>query len=51
VGNVDAPEALFTSTAPHKRASQTSGGRSGMRIPNNTFGYGILDVLAAVQKP
>jgi len=37
--------------ATHKRSSQTCGGRSGRRIPNNTFGYGILDVLAAVQKP
>ncbi|MBI5292614.1 MAG: S8 family serine peptidase [Chloroflexi bacterium] len=50
-GNVDATEALFTSTATHKRSSQTCGGRSGRRIPNNTFGYGILNILAAAQKP
>mgnify|MGYP001615806833 CR=1 FL=1 len=51
IGDVAATESLLTSNAMHKKSSQNCGGVKGKHIPNNTFGYGILDILAAVQAP
>jgi serine protease AprX len=50
-GDVAATEAVLTSTAVPKTSSQTCGGIPGSQVPNNTFGWGILDLLAAVQAP
>lgn len=50
IGNVDATEALFNATATPRTSAQTCGGVPGSNIPNNTFGYGEINVLAAVQQ-
>lgn len=47
-GNVAATEALLNSTATKLTTSETCGNTAG-QIPNNTFGYGRIDALAAVQ--
>jgi hypothetical protein len=48
VGQIDATVAAFTASAENKTSSQTCGGVSGTIIPNNTYGYGILNVKQAV---
>lgn len=48
-GDIDGTEAAFTGTAVGKTSTQTCGGVSGSQIPNNTFGWGIIDLLAAAQ--
>ena len=50
-GDIGATESAFTSTAIPKTSSQNCAGRSGSEVPNNTFGWGLLDLLAAVQAP
>lgn len=40
---------LITASARAKTHSQTCGGVSGDSIPNNTFGYGNIDSLSAVE--
>jgi subtilisin family serine protease len=51
IGDIDATEALLTSTAVPKTLSGSCGGVSGGSVPNWAFGYGILNILAAVQAP
>lgn len=48
-GDVDALEAILTESAEPLTTTQTCGGVPGDQIPNNTFGYGRLDALAAVE--
>jgi len=49
-GDVDAIEALLRSTAVHPATStEVCGGISADVFPNNTFGAGRIDVLAAAQ--
>ena len=43
-------EFLITSSAKSITTSQSCGGVSGNLIPNNTYGWGRIDALAAVQK-
>ena len=50
-GNIDATEDALESAAVPKTSGETCGGRPGSMVPNNTFGWGILDVLAAVEAP
>jgi len=50
VGNIDATEKAFTSTAVPKTSSQSCG-LPGSQIPNNTFGWGVIDLLGAVEAP
>jgi len=49
-GNPELLESRLESTALSLLTSQDCGGVSGQAVPNNTFGYGRLDVLAAVQE-
>jgi hypothetical protein len=49
VGNINATEKLFTSTAQPKKSSQNCGG-SGQKVPNNVFGWGLLKLYKAVNK-
>lgn len=47
-GNVNAIEDAFEKTAIHISNSQTCGGTSPTTFPNNTIGFGRIDLLAAV---
>jgi subtilisin family serine protease len=48
VGKIDATEARLAKTAVHLKSNETCGGISGQTIPNNTFGYGLLNLYRAV---
>ena len=48
IGDVDATELALTSTAHHLKSAQNCGG-SGSQIPNNVFGWGIINLLAAAK--
>jgi serine protease AprX len=50
IADIDGTEKLLTRSAVHVKSTQNCGG-SGQRIPNNTFGWGILNLLHAVQAP
>ncbi len=47
-GNVNLIEALLRDNATGLTSTQNCGGVPGSQVPNNTFGYGRIDVLAAV---
>lgn len=49
IGNVDATETLLAKKAHHLKTTESCGGISGQKIPNNTFGYGLLNLLTAVK--
>jgi serine protease AprX len=46
-GNVDVIEAIIRLTAIPKTTVEECGGVPGSEIPNNTYGYGLIDALAA----
>lgn len=48
-GQVAATEAILRGTALPRTAQETCGGLPGTQVPNNTYGWGRLDALAAVQ--
>jgi serine protease AprX len=50
IGNITKTEATFTHTSQPLRSTQNCGG-SGQKIPNNVFGWGLLDLLKAVKAP
>jgi serine protease AprX len=47
-GNVDRLEDIIEQTAVRKTTTEGCGGDSGTQVPNNTFGWGRIDALAAV---
>ncbi|MGC9332584.1 MAG: S8 family serine peptidase, partial [Anaerolineae bacterium] len=47
-GNVDAIEGILTQSAQPRTTAQGCGGDGPTDVPNNVWGWGILDVLAAV---
>lgn len=47
-GKVDQIEELLRRTAVPRTSTQTCGGVPGSQVPNNTYGWGRIDVLAAV---
>ncbi len=49
VGDPDAIEAIVTSAAVPRTSAQTCGGVPGGDVPNNTYGWGRVDALAAVE--
>lgn len=49
-GKVATIEEIIQTTAVKLTSTQTCGNVSGSAIPNNTFGYGRIDALAAVTK-
>jgi uncharacterized repeat protein (TIGR01451 family) len=49
VGRVAETEAILRGTAVPRTATQTCGGVPGSQVPNNTYGWGRLDALAAVE--
>ncbi len=46
-GDVDATETLLQQTALHLTTAQGCGGDSTTQVPNNVYGYGRIDALAA----
>lgn len=49
-GQVEAIEDLLESTARPMLSDQDCGGVSGMEVPNAVYGYGRMNILAAVQE-
>lgn len=49
-GQVEMIETLIEQTAKPMQTTENCGGVSGLMIPNNTYGYGRIDALAAVQR-
>ncbi|MCB0430706.1 MAG: S8 family serine peptidase [Flavobacteriales bacterium] len=49
-GQVDTIEDVLERTAIRKTSSQTCSGISGSSIPNNTWGWGRIDILKAVEE-
>jgi len=47
-GDVETIETIIESTAITRTSTQTCGGVPGSNVPNNTYGFGKIDVLAAV---
>ncbi len=50
IGNVDATEKLLETKALHLKTTETCGGTQG-KVPNNVFGYGLLNIYRAVVAP
>jgi uncharacterized repeat protein (TIGR01451 family) len=48
-GRVDMLEALITRNALPRTTSQLCGGVSGYLVPNNTYGWGRIDAMAALE--
>jgi subtilisin family serine protease len=49
IGKVDETAELIRSTAKPKKSQEYCGKIFGSQIPNNTFGYGVVDAYAAVE--
>lgn len=49
-GDVNRIKNIIEQTAIQRTSSQNCGGISGMAIPNNTYGYGVIDALLAVNQ-
>jgi uncharacterized repeat protein (TIGR01451 family) len=47
-GQVEAVESRITASAVPRTSAQTCGGVPGSQVPNNTYGWGRIDVLASV---
>jgi len=50
IGNIDATETLLEKKAVHIKTTETCGGTQG-KVPNNVFGYGVLNIYRAVTAP
>lgn len=48
-GKIDETRALIRKTAHPKTSKQTCSGTSGSQIPNNTYGFGIIDAYESVK--
>lgn len=49
-GNIDATETLLEKKAVHIKTTETCGGTAG-KVPNNVFGWGVLNIYRAVIAP
>lgn len=49
-GNVDRIEEIIEQTAARKTTSQACGSDTSTSVPNNVYGWGRIDALAAIQK-
>jgi serine protease AprX len=50
IGNVDATEWIIAHTARPRTTTQGCGGDGPSDVPNNVYGWGIVDALAAVEE-
>ena len=49
IGKITETTEVLQKTAEPKTHSQTCGGVAGSEVPNNTFGYGIMNIYNAVK--
>jgi len=49
--NIAATLNVLEQTATHLRSTQSCGSFNGQAIPNAVFGYGLLNILSAIQAP
>ena len=49
-GDVNRIEDIIEKTAVQRTTDQNCGGVSGITIPNNTYGYGVIDALEAINQ-
>jgi subtilisin family serine protease len=49
LGDIDGTIKVFTDTAAPKTSTETCGGVAGSKVPNNTYGFGNIDVLKAAK--
>ena len=49
--NIAATLNILEQTATHLRSTQSCGSFNGQAIPNAVFGYGLLNILSAIQAP
>lgn len=50
IGDIDATEQLLETRAVHLKTTETCGATQG-KVPNNVFGYGVLNIYRAVTAP
>lgn len=50
IGQIDETTAILTAAATPKTTTENCGGVSGETVPNNTWGYGVLDIYKAVSQ-
>jgi subtilisin family serine protease len=50
IGNIDATETLLEKKAVHLKTTETCGGTQGV-VPNNVYGWGVLNIYRAVIAP
>jgi serine protease AprX len=50
IGNITKTESIFTHSSEPLRSTENCG-FSGQKVPNNVFGWGLLDLLKAVKAP
>jgi len=48
-GNIDETEDILRRSAKPITATESCGGVPGSQIPNNTYGYGMIDIFSAIQ--
>ena len=51
IGNISRTESYLTQNATRLTSTQSCSGYPGSSIPNAVFGYGLLNILRAVQAP
>ena len=51
IGQIAATTKQLTKTALPLTSTQSCGSFNGSSIPNAVFGYGLLDILSAIQTP
>ena len=51
IGNISRTESYLTQNATHLTSTQACGSYHGSSVPNAVFGYGLLNILRAVQAP
>jgi subtilisin family serine protease len=49
IGDIDATAELLRKTATPKTTTQACGGLAGSAVPNNTYGYGVMDPVRAIE--
>ena len=51
IGNITLTQSYLTQNAKQLTSTQSCASFAGAAVPNAVFGYGLLDILKAVQAP